>query len=66
MTLYSGGLLFDGEAEARDGQAVLVEDGRIVRVAPTAEFEGYAGETVDTTGGTLLIAEAIVPERRRR
>ena len=33
-TLYSGGRLFDGENAPLDGQAVLVEDTAIRRVAP--------------------------------
>jgi imidazolonepropionase-like amidohydrolase len=52
-TLYAGGLLFDGAARHTD-HAVLVEDGRIVRVAPVGEFAGYDGERVDTSGGTVL------------
>jgi len=54
QVLYSGGALFDGEKPPLAGQAVLVEDQRIVRVAPAGEFDGFAGETVDTSGGTLL------------
>ena len=52
-TLYVGGRLFDGE-KVQDGQAVLEEGGRIKRVAPAGEFKGFAGERVDTTGGTLI------------
>ena len=52
-TLYVGGRLFDGE-KVLDGQGVLEEDGRIKRVAPAGEFAGFAGETVDTSGGTLI------------
>jgi len=54
QTLYSGGLLFDGEAAPVADHAVLVEDGRIVRVGPAGEFDGFAGATVDTADGTLL------------
>ena len=53
-TLFSGGLLFDGEREPVPGRAVLVEDGRIARVAPSGEFDGFAGDVVDTTGATLM------------
>jgi imidazolonepropionase-like amidohydrolase len=53
-TLYSGGLVFDGTGTRLEGHGVLVEGGRITRVAPLAEFDGFAGERVDTTGGTLL------------
>ena len=52
-TLYSGGRLFDGE-KVLDGHAVLEEGGRIKRVAPVGEFAGFAGERVDTSGGTLI------------
>ena len=52
-TLYVGGRLFDGE-KAVDGHAVLEEGGRIKRVAPAGEFKGFAGERVDTAGGTLI------------
>ncbi len=53
-TLYSGGRLFDGENAPLDGQAVLVEDTAIRRVAPRPEFDGFAGEVVDTSGATLM------------
>ena len=53
-TLYSGGLLFNGEGEVRDGQAVLVEDGRIAEVAAAGSFDGFAGTVVDTSGATLM------------
>jgi len=53
-TLFSGGLLFDGEQAPIDGQGVLVESGRITEVAPRAEFDGFAGTEVDTAGATLL------------
>ena len=52
--LYTGGLLFDGAGEIIDGQAVLVQDGQVAKVAPAAEFDGYQGETIDTAGGTLM------------
>ncbi len=52
-TLYVGGRLFDGD-KVQDGHAVLEEGGKVKRVAPAAEFAGFAGETVDTSGGTLI------------
>src|SRR5262249_423823 len=52
-TLYAGGRLFDGE-KVVDGQGVLEEGGKIKRVAPVGEFTGFAGERVDTSGGTLI------------
>ncbi len=51
--LYRGGRIFDGD-RVLDGHAVLTEDATIARVAPAAEFDGFAGEVVDTGGGTLL------------
>ena len=53
-TLYLGGKLFDGENALTEGQAVLVEDGTITRVAAVSEFDGFAGSKVDTSGGTLM------------
>ena len=52
-TLYRGGRIFDGERMV-DGHAVLVEDGRIRRVAPVGEFDGYAGAAFDSQGGTVM------------
>ena len=52
-TLYRNGRIFDGERMI-DGHAVLVEDGRISRVAPQGEFDGFAGAEVDCSEGTLL------------
>jgi imidazolonepropionase-like amidohydrolase len=53
-TLFVGGLVFDGVSEPLQGLAVFVEDGRIRRVAPSSEFEGFAGKTVNTAGGTMM------------
>ncbi len=52
--LYIGGLLYDGGSEVVASQAVLVEDGKVTKVAPSGEFAGFAGQTIDTTGGTLM------------
>ncbi|MCR9257411.1 MAG: amidohydrolase family protein [Alphaproteobacteria bacterium] len=52
--LFSGGAVIDGDGNRLDGYAVLVAEERIERVAPLAEFEGFAGKVVDTTGQTLL------------
>ncbi len=54
QTLFIGGLVFDGLGKTQAGHGVLVQDGRIARVAPAAEFEGYAGRKVDTAGMTLM------------
>jgi len=52
--LYLGGRLFDGVNPPVDGHGVLVENGRIARVAPAAEFTGFAGTRIDTSGQTLM------------
>ena len=52
--LFSGGLLFDGSGNTLPGQGVLAEQGRIARIAPLAEFEGFTGERFDTSGCTLM------------
>ncbi len=54
QTLFSGGALFDGENAPVAGHGVLVEGGKVARVAPIGEFDGFAGERVDTTDATLL------------
>ena len=52
-TLLTGARLFDGEREKTD-HAVLIEGGVLKRVAPTAEFAGYAGPRIDMPGCTIL------------
>ena len=52
-TLYVGGRVFDGE-KVLDGHAVLEDGGKVGRIAPAAEFVGFAGEKVDTAGGMLI------------
>ncbi|MDF1794378.1 MAG: amidohydrolase family protein [Thalassobaculaceae bacterium] len=52
--LYSGGRVIDGAGKVFDGHGVLVEGAVIERLAPLDEFDGFDGERVDTTGGTLL------------
>jgi imidazolonepropionase-like amidohydrolase len=54
VVLFKGGLVFDGTGARLEGQGVLVEGGRIARIAPQGEFDGYAGDTVDTGGATLM------------
>jgi imidazolonepropionase-like amidohydrolase len=56
QTLYSGGLLFDGDGRLLENYGVLVEDDRIIKIAPRPEFTGFAGYVVDTSGGTLMPA----------
>ena len=53
-TLYSGGHVFDGNGTLLENHGVLVEDDRITHVAPNAEFEGFTGERVNTSGGPVL------------
>ena len=53
-TLYSGGLVFDGKGNLQENKGVLVDGQKISKVAPCEEFEGFSGEKVDTSGGTLL------------
>lgn len=53
-SLYAGGLMFDGTNPPLEGRGVMVEGGRIVRVAPAGEFSGFAGKRVDTSGMTLM------------
>ena len=53
-TLYSGGLVFDGIGNLLENHGVLVDGQKISRVAPLGEFEGFSGEKVDTSDGTLL------------
>ena len=52
--LFSGGLIFDGNGNLLENHGVLIEDDRISKVAPCGEFEGFNGERVDTSGGTLM------------
>ena len=52
-TLYRNGRIFDGERMI-DGHAVLVDAERISRVAPEGEFDGFAGEEVDCSEGTVM------------
>ncbi len=54
QTLFIGGRVFDGLGKTLSDHGVLIEGSRITRVAPAAEFEGYAGARVDTTGMTLM------------
>lgn len=54
QVLYKGGALFDGENDPIEGHGVMVEGDKVARVAPDAEFEGFAGTEVDTSGGTLM------------
>ena len=52
--LFKGGLIFDGERAPIPEHGVLVEGDKIARFAPLGEFDGFAGETVDASGQTLM------------
>lgn len=52
--LFIGGKVIDGAGRALEGHGLLVEGERIARLAPAADFEGFAGEKLDTAGMTLL------------
>ena len=51
--LYRNGRIFDGDRMI-DGHGVLIDGDRISRVAPTGDFEGFAGEIVDCAGCTVM------------
>lgn len=51
--LYRNGRIFDGD-RVIDGHGVLIDSERIARVAPAGDFEGFAGEVVDCSGGTVM------------
>ncbi|MEQ9811478.1 MAG: amidohydrolase family protein [Azospirillaceae bacterium] len=52
--LYSGARIFLPGGTLESGLALLVEGGRIARIAPAAEFEGYGGRTVTLEDATIL------------
>lgn len=54
QTLYSGGPIFDGSGTLLEDHGVLVDGASIARLAPLAEFDGFAGERVEIPGSTLL------------
>lgn len=51
--LYRGGTFFDG-TEFYDGHALLLEGKVIKEFGKTSEFDGFAGEVIDTTGMTVM------------
>ena len=53
-TLYSEAKIFVGTGAILSDHNVLVENDRITKVAPTSEFEGFAGRTVNLAGTTIL------------
>jgi imidazolonepropionase-like amidohydrolase len=53
-TLYNGGDVFDGTGTLLKNHSVLVDGDTIQQVAPAEAFADFQGNTVDTTGGTLM------------
>lgn len=53
-TLYTGGLVFDGNGPLLRDHSVLVNGDSIEDIAPSEKFSDYQGDTVDTSGGTLM------------
>jgi len=52
--LLCNGQVFDGENALCASHSVLIEDDRIVEVAPAQTFQGFTDERIDITGATLL------------
>jgi imidazolonepropionase-like amidohydrolase len=52
--LISGAGYFDGTGKIVPGHGVLVDEGKIRRVAKMAEFSGFSGEVFDAAGCTVL------------
>ncbi|HEY6371253.1 MAG TPA: amidohydrolase family protein [Candidatus Sulfotelmatobacter sp.] len=53
-TLFSGGLVFDGDNPPSSGRDVLVENGRIAAVRPAGDFSGFAEKKIDASGMTIM------------
>ena len=47
-------MVFDGSGNLLQNDGVLIDGERISSIAPIGDFEGYSGEIIDTSGGTLL------------
>lgn len=52
-TLLTGARVFDGETEKPE-HGVLIEGGKVKRLAPLGEFAGYSGDRMDMPGCTIL------------
>jgi imidazolonepropionase-like amidohydrolase len=52
--LFSGGLIFAEGGDLLERHALLVEEGRVARLAKEDTFNGYQGPRFDLEGGTLL------------
>ncbi|HEX7938336.1 MAG TPA: amidohydrolase family protein, partial [Gemmatimonadaceae bacterium] len=53
-TLITGAGYFDGTGKIVPGHSLLLDGGKIQRIAKAAEFGGFAGQTHDATGCTVL------------
>ena len=53
-TLITNGLIIDGTGQTLNNHAVLIEGTHIEKVAPDGEFDGFAGETIDLEGASLV------------
>ena len=53
-TLIKNGLVLDGAGVAFADHGVLVNEDKIERFAPAAEFDGFEGQVIDLDGDTLL------------
>lgn len=53
-TLIKNGLVLDGAGVAFVDHGVLVNEDKIERFAPAAEFDGFEGQVIDLDGDTLL------------
>lgn len=53
-TLITNALVFDGEAWAEDGAALLIDGAEIKAIAPLKDFSGIDANIVDASGQTLL------------
>ena len=52
-TLLTGARVFDGDNEKPE-HGVLIEGGKVKRLAPMAEFAGYSGDRMDMPGCTIM------------
>ncbi|KZC97408.1 metal-dependent hydrolase family protein [Oceanibaculum pacificum] len=52
--LFVGATIIDGTGKSLKDHALLVQDGKIARIAPAGEFTGYDGAKVDAKGMSLL------------
>ena len=53
-TLYKNARILDGTGAELENHGVLISGEKIERLAPMAEFEGFAEESFDLSGKTLL------------